>query len=64
MTIRLAAIAGRSCLWRKNLLWKNDFAKEYLQHCGDLRLVNEERPKYTDGDNVDSTFLLEKEAPA
>jgi pseudaminic acid biosynthesis-associated methylase len=46
----------------KNLLWKADFAKLYLQRFSDLSLVTEKRIKYLDGDNTDSMFLLRKKA--
>ncbi len=45
----------------KNLLWKTDFSRLYLESFTDLVIVNEERLKYLDNDNVDSMFLLEKE---
>jgi pseudaminic acid biosynthesis-associated methylase len=44
----------------KNLLWKADFAKLYLELFKDLELVKEQRLKYLDSDNVDSMFLLRK----
>lgn len=44
----------------KGLLWKNNFAKLYMDRHPDLTLVNEKRMKYSDSDNVDSMFLLEK----
>jgi pseudaminic acid biosynthesis-associated methylase len=44
----------------RNLLWKADFARLYLDQFGDLELVKEERLKYLDNDNVDSMFLLRK----
>ena len=43
------------------LLWKTDFARAYLQHFRDLKLVREERFRYLDRDNVDSAFLLRRE---
>jgi pseudaminic acid biosynthesis-associated methylase len=45
-----------------NLLWKADFAKQYLQLFADLELVREKRLKYVDSDNIDSMFLLRKKA--
>ncbi len=45
---------------QKNLLWKADFAKLYLDKFQNLELVKEKRIKYLDNDNVDSMFLLRK----
>lgn len=45
---------------QRNLLWKADFAKLYLDEFRDLELVKEERIKYLDNDNVDSMFLIRK----
>jgi pseudaminic acid biosynthesis-associated methylase len=45
---------------RKNLLWKADFAKLYLNKFTDLAVVKEKRIKYLDNDNVDSMFLIRK----
>ena len=44
----------------RNLLWKADFARLYLDQFGDLELVEEERLKYLDSDNIDTMFLLRK----
>ena len=44
----------------RNLLWKADFARLYLDQLGDLELVKEERLKYLDNDNMDTMFLLRK----
>jgi pseudaminic acid biosynthesis-associated methylase len=44
----------------RNLLWKADFARLYLDQFGDLELIKEERIKYLDGDNIDTMFLLRK----
>jgi len=44
----------------KELLWKTDFTKLYLDTFKDLKLVKEERFKYKDNDNVDTMYLLEK----
>lgn len=44
----------------RNLLWKADFAKLYLDKYEDLELVKEKHFKYLDNDNVDSMFLLRK----
>lgn len=45
---------------RRNLLWKANFAKLYLDEFRDLELVKEKRIKYLDNDNVDSMFLIRK----
>jgi pseudaminic acid biosynthesis-associated methylase len=45
---------------KKNLLWKADFAKKYLDNFNDLVLVKEKRLKYLDSENVDKIFLLKK----
>jgi len=42
----------------RNLLWKADFAREYLELSDDLELVKEERIRYSNNENVDSMFLL------
>jgi pseudaminic acid biosynthesis-associated methylase len=44
----------------RNLLWKADFARLYLDQFADLESVKEEHLKYLDNDNVDSMFLLRK----
>ena len=44
----------------KNLLWRGDFVKSYLEFFEDFELVKEERYKYLDSDNVDSMFLLRR----
>ena len=44
----------------KQVLWKGNFAKIFLDNFSDLKLVKEVRYKYKDSDNVDSMFLLEK----
>ncbi len=44
----------------RNLLWKADFARLYLDQFGDLELVKEERLQYLDNDNIDTMFLLRK----
>ena len=45
---------------KTGLLWKNDYAKLYMQRFPDLKLKKERRFNYLDSDNVDSMFLLEK----
>jgi pseudaminic acid biosynthesis-associated methylase len=42
------------------LMWKTDFAREYLRMFGDLELVMERRLPYLENENVDSMFLLRK----
>ena len=44
----------------RNLLWKVDFARLYLELFDDLESVKEERLQYLENDNVDSMFLLIK----
>ena len=44
----------------RNLLWKADFARLYLDQFADLELVKEERLQYLDNDNTDTMFLLRK----
>ena len=44
----------------KDLLWKTDFAKLYLDFFDDLELVKEEKIKYLENENIDTMFLLEK----
>lgn len=44
----------------KELLWKTDFKKLYLDNFKDLNLVKEKKFKYLRGNNVDSMFLLQK----
>jgi pseudaminic acid biosynthesis-associated methylase len=44
----------------KELLWKADYAKLYLQQFEGLKIVKEERLKYLDSDNIDTMFLLKK----
>lgn len=45
----------------KDLLWKTDFSKLFLERFSHLRLVRQELYKYLDSDNVDMMFLLEKD---
>lgn len=44
----------------KNLLWKNDFIRLFLERHPDLKIVKEKKLSYIDNDNVDHMFLLEK----
>lgn len=46
------------------LLWKMDYAREYLARFDDLELVEEQRLPYLENQNVDSMFLLRKVASA
>jgi pseudaminic acid biosynthesis-associated methylase len=41
-----------------DMLWKNNFAREYLKTCLDLGLLREEHFKYRQNENMDSMFLL------
>lgn len=45
---------------RQALLWKMDYAHQYLSRFGDLELVQEQHLPYLDSNNVDSMFLLRK----
>ena len=44
----------------RELLWKTNFAKLYLDTFSDLKLVKEKKVKYLENDNIDAMFLLEK----
>lgn len=44
------------------LLWKMDFARQYMKRFPDLELVKEQRLPYLDIPNVDAVFLLRKKA--
>jgi pseudaminic acid biosynthesis-associated methylase len=46
----------------KSLLWKTDYARIYMQQFDDLELVREDRFRYLENDNVDTAFLLRREA--
>lgn len=46
------------------LLWKTDYAREYLSRFSDLELVKEQRLPYLENQNVDSMYLLRKVSPA
>ena len=43
-----------------NLLWKTDFSKLFLNRFQDLKLVHKKIIKYTNNDNSDVMYLLEK----
>jgi len=46
---------------QKDLLWKTDFARIYIENLPDLRLTKEKRYVYLDENNLkDQMFLLEK----
>ncbi len=45
---------------RSGLLWKMDYAQEYLARFSGIELVLEEHLPYLDSENVDSVFLLRK----
>lgn len=44
----------------KNLLWKANFSKLYIDFLRDLKLVKEREVKYLDSENIDKMFLLKK----
>ena len=43
----------------KDLLWKNNFAKLYMNSLPNVSLIKEKHYKYLDSDNVDTGFLLQ-----
>ena len=43
----------------QNLLWKDNFAKRYLEQFAELRLIKEERLPYLTNSNTDTMFLLQ-----
>lgn len=45
---------------QNNIAWKRDFAGLYQELFPDLKLLKEEKYKYTFNDDVDSTFLFRK----
>ena len=45
---------------QENLLWKTDFSKLFLSRFQDLKLVHKKIIKYTNNDNLDIMYLLEK----
>jgi pseudaminic acid biosynthesis-associated methylase len=45
-----------------DLLWKMDYARQYLQEFPHLELVKEERLSYLESENVDSMFFLKRVA--
>jgi len=44
----------------EDLLWKMDYARLYLSLFPDLEVVQEQRLRYIENENVDSVFLLRK----
>ena len=46
---------------KRNLLWKNNFPKLYLERFLGLKLKKERKFKYLDSEKIDQMFLLEKE---
>lgn len=46
----------------KNLLWKANFPKLYVELFNDLELVKQKRVKYLNNDNIDMMFLLKKKS--
>ena len=45
---------------RKDLLWKTNFSRLYLDQFNNLKLVKEKILKYVEDDNLDAMFLLKK----
>jgi len=45
---------------QRNLLWKADFVRLYLDQFKDLEIVREEHLKYLENDNMDAMFLIRK----
>ena len=45
---------------KKDLLWKANFAKLYLNLFENLKLIKEKKIKYLNNDNIDVMFLLKK----
>ena len=43
-----------------SLLWKTDYARQYLDQFRDLELMREERLRYLENENVDTVFLLRR----
>ena len=48
--------------WRgkDNMLWKTNYKQLYLDTFPNLKILNEEYLHYTDNDNIDEMYLLEK----
>ena len=47
----------------RDLLWKMDYARRYLDRFPDLELVREQQLPYLENANVDTVFLLKKKLP-
>ena len=45
---------------KKNMLWKANFSKLYLDNFKDLKLIKERKLKYFGNENIDAMFLLKK----
>ena len=45
---------------QENLLWKANFAAEYMKRFSDLKLIKEKMVPYKGDDNVDQMYLMEK----
>lgn len=45
---------------KKDLLWKANFQKIYLESFADLKLVKEKKLQYLDNQNIDIMFLIKK----
>ena len=45
---------------KKNMLWKTNFSKVYLNTLQNLKIVKEKKIKYLDNNNKDAMFLLKK----
>lgn len=45
---------------KKNMLWKANFPKLYLEFFKDLKLVKEKKLKYLNNENIDTMFFLNK----
>jgi pseudaminic acid biosynthesis-associated methylase len=44
----------------RDLLWKANYARKYIELFDDLSLVKEEHVRYLENENIDSMFLLKK----
>jgi pseudaminic acid biosynthesis-associated methylase len=53
-------VAGGEYRGQRNMFWKTDFARLYLNSFKDLTLLKERRFKYLSNENVDTVFLLKK----
>ncbi len=43
-----------------DVLWKGDYAKEYIKNYPQLKLIKQKQYKYIGNDNIDEMFLLSK----